>query len=173
VPIFYGHRPSGGRSHWKVDYVETSVKPLYPFGYGLSYTRFELDNFRVEPLSARAGDTVTIQVDVTNVGARSGDEVVQLYTHQEVPVVTRPVKELKGFQRVTLEPQQTRTVTFRIPVNQLGFYNLDQQFVVEPGAVDVMVGTSSQDIHCNGSFAIVGEKAAIAEKVFFSTNTVS
>ena len=78
--------------------------------------------------------------------------MVQLYTHQTVPIVTRPVKELKGFQRVTLEPRQTQTVSFRVAVNQLGFYDLDNRFVVEPGTVDVMVGSSSQDIHCTGSF---------------------
>ncbi|MFN8453010.1 MAG: glycoside hydrolase family 3 C-terminal domain-containing protein, partial [Anaerolineae bacterium] len=101
IPIFYGHKPSGGRSHWKENYVETSVKPLYPFGYGLSYTRFEFGNLRIDPASARAGDTVTVSVDVTNVGGRGGDEVVQLYTHQQVPLLTRPVKELRAFQRVT------------------------------------------------------------------------
>ncbi|MBN1284522.1 MAG: glycoside hydrolase family 3 C-terminal domain-containing protein [Anaerolineae bacterium] len=169
VPIFYGHRPSGGRSHWKVDYVETSVAPLYPFGYGLSYTRFMFGNLRIEPGAARAGEAVTVQVDVTNVGERCGDEVVQLYTHQEAPLVTRPVKELKAFKRVTVEPGQTQTVAFRIAVNQLGFYDRDNRFVVEPGTVEVMLGSSSQDIHCTGSFVIAGDKTDVGkEKVFFS-----
>lgn len=161
VPIFYSHRPSGGRSHWKEHYVETSSKPLYPFGYGLSYTQFEFSNMQIEPASAGAGETVTVQVDVTNTGGRAGDEVVQLYTHQYVSHVTRPVKELKGFQRVTVEPGQTRTVSFQMKVNQLGFYDQNLNFVVEPGEVEVMVGNSSQHIHCNGAFEIVGARQDI------------
>lgn len=174
VPLFYGHRPSGGRSHWKVDYVETSVKPLYPFGYGLSYTRFKFSNLHIAPESAQAGGEITIQVDVTNTGERSGDEVVQLYTHQTVPLITRPVKELKGFKRITLEPGQTRTVTFRLAVNQLGFYNHNNQYVVEPGQVEVMVGNSSEEIHCSGTFIIAGATTDIHDKkVFFSQVEVS
>ena len=169
VPVFYGHRPSGGRSHWKGDYVETSVQPLYPFGYGLSYTQFEFSNLRIDPAVASAGDQVTVQVDVTNVGGRSGSEVVQLYTHQEVQHITRPVKELKAFKRISLEPQQTKTVTFRLAVDQLAFYNQAKEYVVEPGMVEVMVGSSSQDIHCSGSFEIAGTTTPISKKVFFSS----
>ena len=104
VPVFYGHKLSGGRSHWKVDYVELSTKPLYPFGYGLSYTRFEYRNLRISAGEARADEQVTIQVDLANVGERAGDEIVQLYVRDVASSVTRPVKELKGFRRVTLEP---------------------------------------------------------------------
>ncbi|MEP6984069.1 MAG: glycoside hydrolase family 3 N-terminal domain-containing protein [Chloroflexota bacterium] len=169
VPLFYSHRPSGGRSHWKGDYVETSVKPLYPFGFGLSYTQFEFSNLRIDSASAPIGGEVAVHVDVTNVGDRAGDEVVQLYTHQYVTSVTRPVKELKGFQRVTIESHQTKTVTFCLKVNQFGFYDQAQNFVVEPGKVDVMVGNSSQDIPCSGEFEILGTKTDIhASKVFFS-----
>jgi beta-glucosidase len=174
IPIFYGHRPSGGRSHWKENYVETSVKPLYPFGFGLSYTRFEFSNLRIAPTTVQAGGEVNIQVDVTNVGARTGDEVVQLYTHQQVPYVTRPLKELRAFKRVTLEPQQTQTVAFGVKVNQLGFYDRDNRFVVEPGTMEVMVGSSSQDIHCNGIFEITGNTTEIgAAKVFFASAQVT
>jgi beta-glucosidase len=174
VPIFYGHKPSGGRSHWKENYVETSVKPLYPFGYGLSYTRFEFHDLRIEPATARAGDEVTVQVNVTNVGERGGDEVVQLYTHQQATRVTRPVKELRAFQRITLEPGQTRTVTFHIAVNQLGFYDLHQRFIVEPGTVEIMVGSSSQDIHGMRTLQIAGETVDLGgDRVFFSTSDVS
>lgn len=174
VPIFYGHKPSGGRSHWKEHYVETSVKPLYPFGYGLSYTRFEFSDLRVEPSTVRAGDEVTVQVNVTNVGERGGDEVVQLYTHQQVPLITRPVKQLRAFKRITLEPGQTRLVTFRVAVNQLGFYDLSRRFVVEPGAVELMVGSSSADIHCTGSFHIAGATVDLGrERAFFSGCHVS
>ncbi|MBI1257818.1 MAG: beta-glucosidase [Chloroflexi bacterium] len=169
IPIFYGHRPSGGRSNWKIDYVETPVSPLYPFGFGLSYTNFAFANLRIDPASATAGETVSISVDLTNVGGQAGDEVVQLYIHQTVTGITRPIKELKAFQRVTLDAGETRTVTLRLAVNQLGFYDLDNCFVVEPGTVEVMVGSSSQDIHCTGAFEIIGAKTDIsATKVFFS-----
>jgi beta-glucosidase len=174
VPVFYGHRPSGGRSFWKGDYVETSTKPLYPFGYGLSYTQFQFSNLNVAQASAQAGGVVNVQVEVGNIGGRTGDEVVQLYIHQHAQHITRPVKELKGFKRVTLEPGQTKTVTFELAVNQLGFYDEAQNFVVEPGPVEVMVGDSSQSIHCVGSFEIIGEKKDIlSAKAFFSKADVS
>ncbi len=169
VPIFYGHRPSGGRSHWKENYVETSVKPLYPFGFGLSYTHFEFDNLQIQAAYAPVGETVTIRVDVTNTGDRTGDEVVQLYTHQQVPFMTRPVKELKGFKRITIEPQQKKTVVFELQVNQLAFYDQDKEFVVETGKVDVMIGSSSQHIHCTGSFIIEGQKTVIGKDKVFSS----
>lgn len=172
VPVFYAHRPSGGRSYWKEDYVETSSKPLYPFGYGLSYTRFEFSNLRIEPSAVQAGGDVTVHVNVTNVGDRIGEEVVQFYTHQYATHITRPVKELKGFKRLTIEPQQTRTVSFQLAVNQLGFYDHNNDFVVEPGVVEVMVGSSSQDIHCAGSFDITGETTPV-ERVFFTPAQVN
>jgi beta-glucosidase len=173
VPIFYGHRPSGGRSHWKEHYVEQSAKPLYPFGYGLSYTSFAFSNFRLSSETAQAGEVITLQVDVTNIGNRCGDEVVQLYIHQTVQHITRPLKELKGFQRVSLEQGQTRTVTFQLAVNQLGFYDQALDYVVEPGTVEIMVGSSSQDIHCVGSFEITGKRVGLQDKVFFSEVQVS
>ncbi|HLY25067.1 MAG TPA: glycoside hydrolase family 3 N-terminal domain-containing protein [Aggregatilineales bacterium] len=169
VPIFYGHRPSGGRSHWKGDYVETSVKAQYPFGYGLSYTHFEFTNLRIEPATVQAGEEVTVSVDLTNVGQRAGDEVVQLYVRQEVPLVTRPVKELKAFKRVTLEPKETRTIVISLAANQMGFYDRDDNFVLEPGHVEVMIGASAEDILCTGTFEIQGERRDIREaKVFLS-----
>lgn len=168
VPIYYGHKPSGGRSHWKENYVETSVQPLYPFGYGLSYTQFEFNNLTLDSTAVPTDGEVIIRVDVTNIGERTGDEVVQLYTHQNVPVVTRPIKELKGFKRISLQPNQTRSVEFCLAVNQLGFYNLEKDFVVEPGVVEVMIGSSSQDIHCTGSFEITGQTSKVDDKIFFS-----
>ena len=170
IPVYYGHRPSGGRSHWKENYVESSVKPLYPFGYGLSYTTFEFGELVIE---AAGADRIKVQVDVKNTGDRQGDEVVQLYIHQQVSHITRPVKELKGFKRVTVEPGQTRTVSFDLAVNQLGFYDHEMNFVIEPGQVDIMVGNSSQDIHCNGTFEIVGERKLVGDnKTFFSETTI-
>lgn len=172
LPVFYSHRPSGGRSHWKTDYVETSVKPLYPFGYGLSYTTFAFSNLRVSATEARAGETVSVQVDVTNTGARAGDEVVQLYTHQHAHLITRPLKELKGFKRVHLAPGQTRTVTFELPVNIQAYLDRDMQLVVSPGQVELMVGSSAVDIHLTGSFEIVGETTSV-QRVFTTQAAVS
>lgn len=165
IPVFYSHRPSGGRSHWKTDYVETSVKPLYPFGHGLSYTQFEFSNLQISPAQAKTGEMVSIQVDIKNVGQREGDEVVQLYTHQTVNYVTRPIKELKGFKRVHLKAGETRTVTFHMPVNQQAFLGLEQKLVVEPGTVEVMIGSSSADIRLNGMFEIVGTRTPV-QRVF-------
>jgi beta-glucosidase len=168
IPIYYGHRPSGGRSHWKQDYVEQSTKPLYPFGYGLSYTRFDYSNLRIAPEKIGVDGKVSISVDVANVGGRSGDEVVQLYVHGPSLTMTRPVKELKGFKRVTLAPGQKRTVTFYLSPRQLGFYDRQMAFVVEPGAVEVMIGASSADIRLSGGFEITGQTIEIGmDKVYF------
>lgn len=169
IPTFYNHRPSGGRSHWKEHYVETNVKPQFPFGYGLSYTTFEIDNLRIDKAGAAPGESVAISVDVINTGKRAGDEVVQLYVHDAFANITRPVMELKGFKRIGLEPGEKKTVTFQLAVNQLGFYDRDMAFVVEPGEIEVMVGSSSREIACIGAFEITGEKTAIAaDKVYFS-----
>ena len=171
IPVFYSHRPSGGRSNWKSDYVEMPTSPLYPFGYGLSYTTFELSSLRVSETAAANG-AFSVQVDVTNTGLRAGDEVVQVYTHQLVSGITRPLKELKAFQRVTLEPGQTRTVTFTIPVNLLAFVDAAHQLIVAPGTVDVMVGTSSADLPLRGSLTISGAVTEV-QRAFTATAQVS
>jgi beta-glucosidase len=169
VPVYYAHKPSGGRSHWLGDYVECSTKPLYPFGYGLSYTTFEYSNLRITPQDVDVSGEVRIQVDVTNTGKMAGDEVVQLYVHVPAQNVTRPVKELKGFKRVNLEPGQTKTVVFKLPIALLGFYDENMDFVVEPGKVDVYVGSSSEDIRATGQFNLVGEKLVIGNNKKFTT----
>ncbi|MCM8899707.1 glycoside hydrolase family 3 C-terminal domain-containing protein [Caldicoprobacter algeriensis] len=169
VPVYYAHKPSGGRSHWLGDYVECSTKPLYPFGYGLSYTTFEYSNLQITPQDVGVSGEVRIQVDVTNTGKMAGDEVVQLYVHVPAQNVTRPVKELKGFKRVNLEPGQTKTVVFELPIALLGFYDENMDFVVEPGKVDVYVGSSSEDIRATGQFNLVGEKLVIGNNKKFTT----
>lgn len=161
IPIFYNHKPSGGRSHWKGDYVETNAKPLFPFGYGLSYTQFEFSDLRLSADSVSAGETIDIQVNISNRGAYAGDEVVQLYLHYQGTSVTRPVKELKGFQRLTLNPDKTKSVVFHLAINQLAFYDQAMQLVIEPGTVQVMIGSSSEDIHGTAEFAIVGSTVNI------------
>ena len=169
TPIFYNHKPSGGRSFLYGDYVSLSAKPLFPFGHGLSYTRFEFDNLQIAPSQVGVEGKVQISADVKNVGEWKGDEVVQLYVHDVLSSVTRPVKELKGFKRITLEPGEKRTVTFTLSVSQLGFYNRNMEFVVEPGTIEVMIGSSSEDIQLTGEFDIVGETTKVgATKTFFS-----
>lgn len=169
IPVFYNHKPSGGRSHWQEHYVDTEVTPLYPFGYGLSYTEFRFSNLEIDTDTALANQSINIQVDIENVGERAGDEVAQLYVRYQGTSVTRPVKELKGFQRVTLQPNECVTVSFTLHMHQLAFYDIDMQQVIEPGIVEVMVGNSSQSIHTNGQFKIAGEKVAIAKESPFFT----
>jgi beta-glucosidase len=173
LPVYYNHKPSGGRSHWKGDYVEMSTKPLFPFGYGLSYTSFAYANLHIDRQAAAANEQVAISIAITNTGNRAGDEVVQLYIRQSHTSVTRPVQELKGFQRISLAPGETRTLTFQLDVRQLGFYNQAMAYVVEPGVIEVMIGSSSQDIRARGTFTITGATTDISrDKVFFSTTTV-
>jgi len=155
VPVYYGHKPSGGRSQWKGDYADASCAPLFPFGHGLSYTRFEYEQLEISPPEVRAGDTVRIRATITNTGERAGEEVVQLYVHDAVASVTRPVKELKGLQRIGLTPGEGRTVTFNLPVRELAFYDRRMTCVVEPGTIEVMIGSSSADIRLRGGFEIV------------------
>ncbi len=162
VPIFYNHKSSGGRSQWHGDYVSLSVTPLFPFGYGLSYTQFEYANLQINANEARA----TISAEIKNMGARVGDEVVQLYVRDEVASVPRPVKELKGFERIHLAPGETRIVTFDLPIDALAFYDEAIQLVVEPGTIQVMLGSSSQDIRLRGTFEILGQKRIVSQRVF-------
>jgi len=154
LPMYYSHKPSGGRSHWKGDYVEMTTKPLYPFGHGLSYTDFEYKDLVISKTEADSNDTVCITSSITNSGKVKGDEVVQLYIRYNDTSVTRPVKELKGFQRITLEPNEVEKVKFELKIADIGFYDRDMRFVVEPGLVNIMVGSSSQDIKLFGNLKI-------------------
>jgi beta-glucosidase len=119
--------------------------PLFPFGYGLSYTTFKFDNLRVDPPQIGTAATAKVSVDVTNTGAREGDEVAQLYIHQCVASVTRPVEELRGFKRVTLKPGEKTTVEFKLTPDSLSMINIDMHRVVEPGTFDIMVGPNAVD----------------------------
>lgn len=161
VPVYYAHKPSGGRSFLYGPYVSLDASPLYPFGHGLSYTRFDYANLRIEPDRVGPEGEVVVRLDVSNSGERAGDEVVQLYVHDVLASVTRPLKELKGFKRVTLAPGETRTIAFGLPVALLAFYDRQMEFVVEPGTVEVMVGSSSDDIRLSGTFEITGERTAV------------
>ena len=140
VPAYYNYKPSARRG-----YLFDSADPLFAFGFGLSYTSFRFASPRLERTEIGIGESTRVLVDVTNTGARRGDEVVQLYIRDVVSSVTRPVKELKGFKRVTLEPGETARVGFEITPELLAFYDIDMLFRVEPGEFRLMVGSSSRD----------------------------
>ena len=141
LPIFYNHKPTARRG-----YLFDTTQPLYPFGYGLSYTTFSLSAPRLAQTSIRADQPVKVSVDVANTGTRAGDEVVQLYVHQQVASVTRPVIELKRFKRVHLEPGVRTTVEFELEPDDLTLWNLQMKRVVEPGVFDVYAGPNSVDL---------------------------
>lgn len=148
LPLYYNYKPTG-RGY---DYVDMPGTPLFPFGHGLSYTEFRYSNLRIE--ADEEGGRVRIEVDVENVGSRRGDEVVQLYIRDVVASVARPVKELRGFKRVTLEPGERRTVTFTLSPDDLALLDRDMRRVVEPGIFEVMVGSSSEDIRLRDTFRV-------------------
>jgi beta-glucosidase len=157
IPVFHGHKVSGGRSHWKGAYVDLSNEPIYPFGFGLSYSTFALD---VEPLAectVGPGETVEVGATLANVGDRTADEVVQLYSRDPVASITRPVRELQAFERVTLAAGERVRLTFRVPVEALGFTGRDMTYVVEPGVVQFLVGTSAADTQLAGHVVIAGD----------------
>ncbi len=162
IPVYHYHKPSGGRSQFSGNYVDLPSRPLYPFGFGLSYTTFEYSNLSLSRSKVDSRGAIEISCDVKNIGTVAGDEVVQLYVHDREATVTRPVQELAGFCRVHLNPRETRTVSFGLKITQIAFYNVDMEFVVEPGNIDVIVGSSSEDIRLRGEFEITGDVLKIA-----------
>lgn len=140
IPAYYNHKPSARRG-----YLWDDVSPLFAFGYGLSYTRFKLSDLRLDDDRIQVDGSTTVRVDVTNTGDREGTEVVQLYIRDIVSSVTRPVKELKGFEKVRLKPGETRTVSLPITADRLAFHDIRMNFRVEPGEFRILVGTSSRD----------------------------
>ena len=146
IPIYYNHLNTGRpatNSRYTSKYIDCPVTPLFPFGHGLSYTKFAFDNLKLNAPRMAADGRVTVTVDVRNVGERAGDEVVQLYVRDVAASVARPVRELKGFERVSLNPGEKRTVRFVLEAQSLGFYDGQMQFVVEPGMFQVFVGDCS------------------------------
>jgi beta-glucosidase len=150
VPIYYNHlntgRPPDEKNKYTSKYLDVRWTPMFPFGFGLSYTQFKITNLKLSAQRIRPQGTVKVSVEVENVGKRAGDEVVQLYTRDIVASVTRPVKELKGFQRVTLGPGEKRRIEFTLGPKELGFYNRTMNFIVEPGEFKVMAGSNSEDL---------------------------
>ena len=157
VPVYHGHKSGGGRSQMLGDYSDGPTAPLFPFGHGLSYTRFAYADLAISPARGAADAPIEIACTIANSGARAGTEVVQLYVRDLVASVTRPVRQLVGFARVDLAPGASCRVRFRLDPSQLAFLDEVMRFVVEPGDFQVMVGASSADIRLEGNFAVEGE----------------
>jgi beta-glucosidase len=151
LPMYYNHKPSAQY----MDYISQDINPLFCFGYGLSYTRFSYSEPVMKKKIIKKSETAFVKVDVTNTGKVKGDEIVQLYIRDLVSTVTRPVKELKGFARISLNPGETRKVTFEITPEKLAFHNIAMDFVTEPGMFEIMVGSSSADADLKKTHLIV------------------
>jgi beta-glucosidase len=148
VPIYYNHEPTGRpcdpKSKYNSRYRDLpTCDPLYPFGFGLSYTTFSVSNLKLSSSRMSQRGSIVASVDVKNTGSKAGDDVVQLYIHDPVASISQPVRRLRGFQRVTLDPGETKTVTFRLDASDVGFYDDSGRLVVEPGQIDVYAGDSS------------------------------
>ena len=172
VPLTYRHHPTGGRSNPLGDHVDGPTSPLWPFGFGLSYTRMELSGLRLDRTVVPTLDgEVTVEVEVANVGVRAGDEVVQLYVRDEEATVARPVRELRGFQRVHLAPTERRTVAFTLHAEQFAYTGADMRRVIEPGRVSLFVGRSSDDLPLCATIELVGPVVDLAIRRHFLTRT--
>lgn len=161
LPLYYAHKNTGrpleeGKwfSKFRSNYLDVSNQPLYPFGYGLSYTTFAYSNLQLSKNSFKAGEAITASVEVKNTGSTAGKEVVQLYIRDLVGSSTRPVKELKGFQKISLNPGESKTVSFKITEQDLKFYNSELKLVAEPGEFNVFIGGNSRDV-MTGKFTLV------------------
>ena len=180
VPIYYNHKVGSGYNDgadatssviFSGGYTDCPGAPLYPFGFGLSYTTFEVSDLSVAEHEVACDGSVRVSATVRNTGERAGAEVVQLYTAFRGAHVTRPNRELRGFARVALEPGEARTVTFDLSCAQLAYYNEDMRFCVEPGTLDVMVGTSSAELPLRDEVALVGEPADVMGKRSYVCDT--
>ena len=153
IPLFYSHKNTGrplAKGHWfekfRSNYLDIDNEPLYPFGYGLSYTTFEYSDVKLDKTSMNINGEITATVTLTNTGRYDGAEVVQLYLRDLVGSITRPVQELKGFQKVFLKVGESKEISFKITSDLLKFYDYDLDYVCEPGDFDVMIGGSSRDV---------------------------
>jgi beta-glucosidase len=156
LPAYYNYKPS--KASWIREehrgYADMPATPLYPFGYGLSYTNFEYSNLRIAPNEIRRAGNARISVDVKNAGSVAGVETAQLYVHETYAPISTPVKRLRGFERVALEPGETKTVTFTVGPEDMQLLDLDMHWVVVPGEFEIMVGRSSQDIPLKGTLKV-------------------
>ncbi len=150
LPLVYNHNPTG-----RFDgYLDLPGDPLFPFGFGLSYTEFRYSGLTIEPKEIGPGGTARVSCTVTNAGARSGAEVVQLYVHDRLASVVRPVLELKGFRKVFLEPGASAKVSFELGPEELSLLDAKLREIVEPGDFEILVGSSSRDIRLKGVLTV-------------------
>ena len=162
LPVYYNSKPSKAywiEHGWGKPYVDMEASPLYEFGHGLSYTPFEYSSLKIEPKTTGVGGTVYVSADVKNTGKRPGCEIVQLYLDDVLSSVVTPMKELRGFERIRLEPGEKNTVTFALTPEHLALLNRHLEWVVEPGTFEVMLGHSSRDIRLKGTFEVTGQGA--------------
>jgi beta-glucosidase len=172
VPVSYRHHPTGGRSNWKGAYVDGPTTPLWSFGYGRSYTTFELSDLRLDRTEISTdGGEVLVTVDVANTGDRRGDEVVQLYVRDEEATVARPVLELRGFHRVGLEPGEKRSVSFRLSAEQFAYVGADYRRVIEAGLITISVGSSSADLPLTAALTLIGPTVDLVDRRRYLTET--
>ncbi|MFD2919081.1 beta-glucosidase BglX [Terrimonas rubra] len=161
IPIYYNYFNTGrparddNDKNYRSAYIDLSLYPKYAFGYGLSYTGFAYSNFKLSKSSMKPNETITVSIDIKNSGKYAGEEIVQLYLRDKVGSVVRPVKELKDFKKIMLQPGETKTVTFIINRDKLSFYNAQLQWVAEPGEFEVMIGASSADIKAAQNLQLV------------------
>jgi beta-glucosidase len=175
VPFYYGTNPSGrpadpDLSKDTARYMDQPITPAFAFGHGLSYTTFEYSDLKIDRSQITADAEVTIAITVRNSGAKAGDEVVQLYVRDPLASVARPVKELRGFKRVTLDSGEATRVSFRLSARQLALYGLDGQWRVESGPIEVMVGASSADIRASGAFDVTNSMVTDAPAAAIATS---
>ena len=154
MPFYYNYKPAKFNRHWRA-YVTYPLTPLWEFGYGLSYTEFEYSNLQINPESTDQDDNVNIRLDVKNAGDMAGKEVVQLYIDDVISSVVTPVIELKGFEKISLEPGEMKSVNFQLTPYDISLLNISMERVVEPGTFDVMIGRSCKDIRLKGSFEVI------------------
>ena len=163
IPVFYNYKPTG-RGYYKSpgspekpgrDYVFSTTDPLFPFGFGMSYTTFEYSNLIIKQKKFSEYSSVELSVSVKNSGEREGKEVIQVYINDKISSVTTPVKVLKAFKKVNIKPGETVTVDFKIPCKELGLWNKEMKYVIEPGDFDLMVGSSAEDIKLSDTFTVL------------------
>ncbi|MEA1883449.1 MAG: glycoside hydrolase family 3 C-terminal domain-containing protein [Thermotogota bacterium] len=169
IPVYYNHKASGQRSHWFGDYVDGSPKPLYPFGYGLSYTTFDYSDLSIPKEIQSDMDEIDISFSIKNTGNYDGEEIVQLYVNDPAASVTRPVKELKGFGKVSLKQGEQKKLHFKLPVELLAFFNNEMKLVVEPGLYHIMIGQSSENIVLEQEITLKGKIKAIGKRNRYSS----
>jgi beta-glucosidase len=163
IPIYYNHLSTGkppyndSAAYYRTGYMDLMQNPKFPFGYGLSYTQFKYSDLQLSKSKIKRGEILHVKLNVTNSGKYAGEEVVQLYIHDKVASLVRPVKELKDFQKIFLNPGETKLITFNIGKEKLSFYNEKLEFVAEPGDFDIMIGSSSADIRLRTSFELLDQ----------------